>query len=106
MVNNEKTCIINIDSSDVQIITNGEICQYNNIQNVNKIGKVVNKDTNMELSQITPLIMLINQNSNNCIDKINKLLELGADPDMIINYYGSKLNAFDIIKKYSPKLVI
>ena len=105
MIANEKRCLIDIYPYDLQIITNGEIDQYDNIQNINKIGKIINKDSNIEISEITPLIILINQNSSKCNEKINKLIKLGADPNMIINYYGNKFNAFDIIKKYRPKIV-
>ena len=57
-------------------------------QNINAIGKVVDKDTNKELSEITQLIMIVNASSKNVQKEIDDLLIAGADPDLEINYYN------------------
>ena len=62
-------------------------------QNPNAIGKVVDKDTNEELSEITPLIMIINASSKNVQQEIDDLLRDGADPDLEITYYNEKTTA-------------
>ena len=62
-------------------------------QNPNAIGKVVDKDTNEELSEITPLIMILNASSKNVQQEINDLLDAGADPDLEITYYNENTTA-------------
>lgn len=61
--------------------------------NINAIGKVVDKDTNEELSEITPLIMIVNASSKNVQKEIDDLLRAGADPDLEINYYNQQTTA-------------
>ena len=101
---NDKNEIIGINNID--IITNGKPCYYSNIEDVNKVGKVINKDTQEELSEITPLIMVINQSAINCNDKVNALIRLGADPDMKINFYGKVMSARDCANSYRPNIVL
>ena len=101
---NDKNKIIGINNID--IITNGKPCDYSNIEDVNKVGKVIIKDTQEELSEITPLIMVINQSAINCNDKVNALIRLGADPDMKINFYGKVMSARDCANSYRPNIVL
>ena len=68
----------------------------NTIKNPNGIGKIIDENNNF-ISQITPLIMVINQNSKNCQDKIDTLLNIGADPNLKINYYGKDISASERI---------
>tara|TARA_B100000524_G_scaffold340510_1_gene233728 strand:+ start:2254 stop:2547 length:294 start_codon:yes stop_codon:yes gene_type:complete len=91
--NNNKNKII-IDQSD--IITNGTIEQLKTIKNPNGIGTIVDEDNNF-VSQITPLMMIINQSAKNCQDKIDALLNIGADPNLKINYYGKNISASERI---------
>ena len=100
--NNNKNKII-IDQVD--IITNGTIEQLKTIKNPNEIGKIIDEDNNF-ISQITPLVMVINQNSKNCQDKIDTLLSLGADPNLKINYYGKDICAYDIISGFNKSIRI
>ena len=44
--------------------------------------------------------MLVNQNANNDQDKINALLNIGADPHLKVNYNGKETSAFEIATKY------
>ena len=100
--NNNKNKII-INQSD--IITNGTIEQLLTIKNSNEIGSIVDKNNNF-ISQITPLIMIVNQSSLECQDKIDTLLSLGADPNLKINYYGKDICASDIISRFDKSIRI
>ena len=81
--------------SDANIITNGSTSQYHLIENINEIGTIMDKN-NTKVSEITPLIMVLNQNSRNWKDKAKKLIEKGADPNMKINFWGQYKSANDI----------
>ena len=94
---------MNIDNTN--LITNSNPSYYPIGLDPNQIGEVIEKDTNKKLSEITPLIMVINQSANNCDEKVKKLIELGGDINMKINYYGKQTSALDIIKAHRPKLL-
>ena len=93
--------IIKID--DIYIITNGTPDHMATIKNPNQVGEVVDKD-GVFLSDITPIIMIINKNSKNlkeCLDILNKI---GGDFNKKINYYGTLTSANDILKINNPGL--
>ena len=73
-------------------------------QNPNAIGKVVDKDTNKELSEITPLIMILNASSKNVQQEIDDLLRAGADPDLEITYYNRRTTARKLALEYRTHL--
>ena len=73
-------------------------------QNINAIGKVVDKDTNKELSEITPLIMIVNASSKNVQKEIDELLRAGADPDLEINYYNQQTTARKLALLYRKNI--
>lgn len=75
---------------DVNVITNGSPEELKYIKKPNAIGKVINTETNEELCEITPLVMIMNQSSRDVHEKISSLLEAGADPDIEITYYNNK----------------
>lgn len=91
----EKNTII---ISDANIITNEPISQYHLIKNINEIGTIMDKN-NEKVSEITPLIMVLNQNEINCQDKVNEMINQGADPNMKIQYWGQSKSAMDIMNK-------
>ena len=72
--------------------------------NINAIGKVVDKDTNEELSEITPLIMILNASSKNVQQEIDDLLRDGADPDLEINYYNEQTTARKLALLYRKNI--
>ena len=74
-------------------------------QNINAIGKVVDKDTNEELSEITPLIMILNASSKNVQQEIEDLLRAGADPDLEINYYNEQTTARKLALLYRKNIM-
>ena len=84
--------------SDANIITNGNISQYHLIKNINEIGTIIDKN-NTKVSEITPLIMVLNQNKINCQDKVKEMINQGADPNMKIQYWGQSKCAMDIINE-------
>ena len=102
-MSDEKGKIVNIDN--INVIINNKTSNYPIGLDPNQIGEVYEKDTNKKLSEITPLIMVINQSANNCDEKVKKLIELGGDIYMKINYYGKQTSASDIIKAHRPKLL-
>lgn len=77
-----------IDDASRMLITNGTPERLEHIKNPNAIGKVIQDGTLQELYQITPLIMVISQNSRNVQEKVKALLKAGADPDREIVYYN------------------
>ena len=91
-----------VDIHNIEIITNGSISELSSISNPNQIGSILKSEKNV--GQITPLIMLINQNARNCQDKINCLIGIGADPYLTLNYYGRETNAFEIASRNRPNL--
>ena len=89
--------------NDINIITNGTPEDLATIKNPNEVGEVVDKD-GVVISNITPIIMIINMNSKNleeCLDILNKN---GGDFNKKINYYGSLKSANDILKINNPGL--
>lgn len=102
--NNDKNNIIGINRNDLNIITNGDINNITTISNVNQIGHVVNSENN-NISEITPLIMIINSSRKGWRELIKRLINIGADPNMKIQYYGKELSANDILNKYRKNVV-
>lgn len=95
----DKNKIIGFSNNDLYLITNGDISNITNISNVNKIGHVINPNNN-QISDITPLIMILNSARKNWRKLFDKLVSIGADPDLKIQYYGNNLSANDIRNKY------
>ena len=73
-------------------------------QNPNAIGKVVHKETNEELSEITPLIMVVNASSKNDQKEINSLLSAGSNHDLEITYYNRRTTARKLALEYRTHL--
>mgnify|MGYP001467391332 CR=1 FL=1 len=98
-INKEKNKIINIPNID--IFTNGNIEEFKNLkkEDINIIGNVVDENNNI-ISEINPMIMVINQYSSNYKEKINILINNGGDFNKKINYYGKEMSAHDIDTKY------
>ena len=90
-----KICGIN----DKDIIINGTIEELGTISNPNQLGTVVSKDGTV-LSNITPLIMMINQNAKDYKSRVDKLVEIGGNLDMIVDYYNTNTTPRDIANKY------
>lgn len=78
------------------LITNGDVESLKKIENPNKIGIIYDKD-NKYISEITALIMILNQSSRNVQDKVDSLIDAGADPNLKIDYYGKPKCARDIV---------
>ena len=97
---NQENKIINIDQID--IITNGTIEELATLTNPNQIGNIVNPQGE-SISEITPLIMIINQASN-LQEKLDILIKNGADIDKEINYYGSKSSARYLLNTYRTNI--
>ena len=87
--------ITSIDHLD--ILTNGTVDEIrNSVTNPNQIGCVIDPKTNEQVSQITPVIMIINQGLPDLDNRINALSENGADLNMKIDYYGRQKSAHEI----------
>lgn len=95
--NSDKNKITGIDQKD--IIVNGSIQDLATITNPNQVGSVLDS-TNNVISEITPLIMIINQGCKDYKDRVKALVDIGADMNMNINYYGRETNAFEIATQY------
>ena len=93
------THITGFTDAEFDLINWGEPEDMVNFTNPNKIGHVVNK-TNETISDITPLIMLINASGEGWRDVAQALIAQGADPDMEVNYYNGTTTAREIAAKY------
>ena len=91
-----ETKIIGINN--INIITNGTIQDLEKITDPNQIGQVIYKDTNEVKSEITPLIIIINQGKKNYKQRLDVLIENGGNMDKIVNY--NKMSSLEIAKKY------
>ena len=98
MKENNDTMITGIDEIDT--ITNGSIDQLRNLKNPNQVGRVKKSGTNEVLSNITPIIMIINQSAKDCRERVTALQAAGADMDMRVSYYGRDTTALEIATKY------
>ena len=96
---NEK--IVGLD--DLDILSNTSINNMNNI-NINQLGKIIDADTNEMISFINPIAFLSKKKPDNYINKIKKLIENGANMNVVFNYYGIMMNSKDILKKYNIKI--
>ena len=99
--NNNKNKII---TEDCGITTNGTPDQLKSI-NQNVVGNVVSEDGS-HLSEITALIMVLNQGGKTCQKKVNALIEAGANPDQKVSYYGKELSARDFASIYRKNVTI
>lgn len=93
----ENTKIIGIDN--IEIITNGTLEDLEKIKNPNQVGKVINKDTNEFISEITPMIMIINQNESDYRDRLNILIKNGGNMDQVVKY-NNGMSIREIATKY------
>ena len=94
-----KQKILNIDNID--IITNGSLEDLSSTNfDPNQVGKVVNRQTNEKVSDITPMIIIINQGRKDLHKRVNILIEKGGNMDLQIDYYGKNMTAREILEKY------
>ena len=101
MNNNDKNKIIGFSQDDLSLIANGNSETIKNISNPNKVGHV--EDSNGKcISDITPLIMLINSGGtgDKWKETVNALISIGADPNMEVNYYNRTTSAKELAQKY------
>ena len=91
--------ITGFTDSEFDLINWGEPEDMVGFSNPNKVGHVVDK-LNKTISDITPLIMIINASGEGWRDVAQALIAQGADPDMTVNYYDRATTARDIANKY------
>lgn len=96
--NDRKNRIVNIDNLDT--IINGTLEDMSKIINPNQVGQVIYEDNEEIKSNITPMIMIINEGLKDYRQRIDILVENGGDLDMEINYYGRTTTARQIMNKY------
>lgn len=83
---NRDTIILDIDNIDT--ITNGSLNDMRTIDSPNQVGRVVYKDTGEFISNINPMIMIINQGLSDYKERIAHMIANGGNIDANINYYG------------------
>ena len=96
MYNDEKTQIVGIDN--IEIITNGTLDDMIKVTNPNQIGQIIYIKINEVKSEITPMIMIINQGQFDYKERLNILIENGGDMEKIVNYNG--MSPREIAVKY------
>jgi len=94
----KKNKIVDIDN--INIIINGSIDDMSRITNPNQKGSVINKHTNSKVSDITPMIMIINQGLSDYKDRLSALIDNGGDMDMSVEYYGRTTTAREIATSF------
>ena len=85
---------------NINIIINGSIDDISRITNPNQKGSVINKHTNSNVSDITPMIMIINQGLSDYKERLSALISNGGDMDMPVNYYGRTTTAREIATSF------
>ena len=98
-ITDNDTQITGFTDDEFDMINWGEPEDMVNFTNPNKVGHVIDK-TNKTISDITPLIMLINASGEGWRDVAQALIAQGADPDMQVNYYNGTTTARAIADKY------
>lgn len=98
-MSSKDTKITGFTDAEFDLINWGEPEDMVNFTNPNKIGHVKDK-TNKIISDITPLIMLINASGEGWRDVAQALIAQGADPDMKVNYCNRTTTAREIAAKY------
>jgi len=98
-ITDKDTKITGFTDDEFDLINCGEPEDMVNFTNPNKVGHVRDK-TNKIISDITPLIMLINASGEGWRDVAEALIAQGADPDMDVNYYDKTTTARVIADKY------
>ena len=97
---NEKNKIVGFSQDDLSLINNGNKDTIKNISNPNRVGHVEDPQGNV-ISDITPLIMVINSAGQDWREIVQAMVAAGANLDMPIeNYYGRNTNAREIANKY------
>jgi hypothetical protein len=88
------------DSHVLNVITNGTVQELDEIvDHVNDefpASRVDSFTKETMHGKITPLFMKMNQFRDWSHPLVQKLLQLGANPSMSINYYGRQCSALDI----------
>ena len=84
--NDKNTKIVGIEN--IEIITNGTLDDMRKVTNPNQIGQIIDKITNKVKSEITPMIMIINQGLSDYKERLNILIENGGDMEKIVDYNG------------------
>ena len=102
---NKDTKITGYTDDEFDLINWGEAEDMVNFTNPNKVGHVID-NSNKIISDITPLIMLINASGEGWRDVVKALIAQGADPDMEVNYYNKTTTARDIANKYRGGLPV
>ena len=82
----------------IGIITNGTPLEMEDA-NPHQIGYVIN-ELGQNISQITPMIMIINQGLKNYKEILDIMIKNGGDIDQVINYYGRETTAREIATLY------
>lgn len=98
LMSDKNTAIRGIDQID--IITNGSIDELKRVKNPNQVGQVLNKDINDVLSDITPMMMIVNEGAKDCIARIRALQSCGGDFHKEISYYNRMESPYTIAIKY------
>ena len=90
-----------IDIDQIELITNGNLEDFDSLINPNQVGKVINSEGEV-ISEITPLFMIINQNVK-VYEKLDRLKDKDINLYQKIDYYGTPKTAKYILDNYRTK---
>ncbi len=96
---NNDNKITGYTDAEFDLINWGNAEDMVNFTDPNKVGRVKDKN-DTTISDITPLIMLINASGEGWRAVAQALIAHGADPDMQVNYYNKTTTARAIADKY------
>ena len=100
MNNKNDNIITGFTDEEFDLVNWGEPEDMGKFPNINKIGYVKNPSGEV-VSEITPLIMVINSAGQDWRKIVQAMVAAGANLDMPIeNYYGRKTTAREIANKY------
>jgi hypothetical protein len=89
------------DHRVLNVFTNGTVQELDEMRDhVNDKFPAINRES--VHGETTPLIMKMSQFSDWSHPMVKKLLQLGANPSMNINFYGSQCSALDIFGSPPP----
>ena len=100
MNNKNDNIITGFTDEEFDLVNRGEPKDMGKFSNINKIGHVKNPSGEV-VSEITPLIMVINSAGQDWRKIVQAMVAAGANLDMPIeNYYGRNTTAREIANKY------
>ena len=89
----------------LNIIINGTSETIKKLECPNLLIDKFDRTTGVKTGQLTPLTMVINQNRRDVQDRVDALIEAGADPDLQFDFNKRITTAREIALKYRSHII-